>query len=144
MSVNMAPALNPSAASGSRLVPRLRLALAVVVAPAIPMAWVALQTSGSLWAPFVYLWGYIVFAVSGAPLLAYAYVRRRLLACVTCGGVAAVLPLLLISSLSMFRTLHATSQTATDLGSLFALGCVGGAVFWLISFWEPRGLTQRR
>jgi hypothetical protein len=102
------------------------------------MACVALQTSGSLWSPFVYLWGYLAFAVTGVPLVAYAYVRRRFLTCVACGGVAAILPLLLLASLSMFSTLHATPRAVMDLLSIVAAGGVGGAIFWLISFSEFR------
>ena len=128
---------NPLQLSDSRLASRLRLACAVVVSPVIPMAWVALQTSGNLWSLFAYMWGYLVFALTGAPLVAYAYARRRFFACVVCGSIASILPFLLLASLSMFSTVHATARTAIDLVSLVAAGGAGGVIFWLISFWVP-------
>ena len=98
------------------------------------MAGITFQTSGSLWSPAVYLWGYLAFAVTGMPLLAYCYVHKRLVACVVCGGIAAVLPWLLLESLSMFSNLDATPRILIDLMSLFALGGVGGLIFWLVAF----------
>jgi hypothetical protein len=115
-------------------VPWLKLMFAMAVSPAVPMAWIAMQTTGTLWAPFVYLWGYLTFILTGMPLAAFAYVRGTLLACVACGGFASILPLLLLASLSMFSTMHMTDRTVIDMLSLFVAGGLGGAVFWLILF----------
>lgn len=134
LSLTMSRVFNPTSLRNARLVSRLRLVFAIVASPAIPIAWIALPTSGSLWSPAVYLGGYLAFAVTGMPLVAYAYVRRRLFACVVCGGIASILPWLLLASLSMFSTVHMTARTVFDLANLAALGGVGGAIFWLISF----------
>lgn len=136
--LSMFQLFNPPQPRDARVVSRLRLGFAIVASPAVPMAGISLQTSGSLWSPTVYLWGYLAFAVTGMPLVAYAYVHRRLFACVVCGGIAAILPWLLLASLSMFSTVHVTPRMFIDLTSLVALGGTGGVIFWIISFLQLR------
>lgn len=113
---------------------KLRLVLAMLISPAIPISLVSFQSTGSIWSPFFFLWGYLVFAVTGMPFAAYAYVRRTLFVCVVAGGIASIAPLLLLASLSMFETMNLNKQAIKDMFGLIAAGGVGGAIFWLILF----------
>jgi hypothetical protein len=110
--------------------------VAAVFSPLIPIAWVSWQTSGGVWSAFVYLWGYLLFGVVGLPLALYAYTRRKFWICVICGAGAAIVPLLLLGSLSMFSTVQVNARAIIDWLALIVAGAVGGAAFWVISSWS--------
>lgn len=117
----------------------LRLIVAGVVSPAIPMgalASIMWKTSGSsAWFPLVFLFGYLFFAIFGIPMIALIKDGIDFGRCAALGGAISILPILMLGIFSIGSNNAALSGRALfDLIVLFSVGGIGGAVFWLIAF----------
>lgn len=116
----------------------LRLVLAMVIAPAVPILAVSLAywwgTGNAKWIPLFFFFGYLFFLVLGIPIAAMLLKTRRLVSCVLSGGAVTLAPLVLLSLLSMSTSTRFTGENLLSYILLVVAGCAGGAVFWLIAF----------
>jgi hypothetical protein len=74
--------------------------------------------------------------------LAVVIVRKSLITCVVIGILNAILPLLGVSAISLFKTITFTSIDSLIFWLLLAglAGC-GGALFWIMAFWKGGDLS---
>lgn len=120
----------------------IRLLLAVVISPGISIAAISIAYYGKL-LPLFFLSGYLFFILIGLPIVGMLLKNRRILSCAIGGGCTAVIPPLLVNSLSFFATSPLfTLEGMLGYFSLFFYGCVGGAFFWLIAFAGQRGAKK--
>jgi hypothetical protein len=116
----------------------LRLMLASVIAPSVPILALSIMSYGRV-VPFLLLLGYLSFFLIGLPIVGILLKKKAFLSCVIGGGCAAITPIFLLNALSFFAANHFfTLENLFGYGSLFIEGCVGGALFWLIAFAERK------
>lgn len=116
-----------------------RLLAAMVISPLVPILALAmlywLNTGSKAWFPIFIIFGYLFFLIFGVPVAAVLMKKGDLSHCLVGGGVAAVAPLIVLGSLSLFSSGSAlNAQTLGTLVLVFLSGCVGGGIFWLIAF----------
>ncbi len=125
----------------------VRIVLAAIIAPAVPMAAFATVmwlSSGSVnWFPLVFIFGYLFFCVLGLPVMAILIERRTLKSCVVAGGTVTILPIVLLSlfSVPMMGSIY-TFRMLFDLSILFGAGVLGGILFWIIAFAGFKGTAR--
>jgi len=143
--------------------PLSRLILGFLAAPIIPAAAWALIMEGFqlsidrflLWLTVTLIAVYPTALLVGIPtyLLLRRYLRPRLLTIMTVAGIIAVIPWLALTlpSYVSVRCLGMIDGAMRPCGYrhyledrqllalIFALGMLGGAVFWLCAVWQPKG-----
>lgn len=113
-----------------------RFWLAVAVSPALPLTVLSLQVGYRYW-PLIFFFGYLYSWLMALPIMAVVMNRTTMASCSIGGGVAAIVPVALITILSLlFGENIFTWRTLQDFISLSSLGAAGGALFWLIAFWR--------
>jgi hypothetical protein len=116
----------------------LRLILASIIAPSVPILALSIMSYGRV-VSFLLLLGYLSFFLIGLPIIAILLVKKNFLSCVIAGGCTAITPIFLLNMLSFFAANYFfTLQNLFGYGTLFIEGCVGGALFWLIAFAEKK------
>jgi hypothetical protein len=84
---------------------------------------------------FILFASYVSMVVVGIPLSGVLIHQRSLLACSIAGATTAVVPVLLLMSLSLFSgTLGLGFADISGFVGLALAGVIGGSVFWLIAF----------
>ena len=124
----------------------MRLVLAGAIAPCVPiltMATMYWRISGSAnWFPVMFVVGYLCFFLFGLPTIGILLKKRTLPSCLLGGGVAAIAPMLLLDLFSLPVPANVFNvQNLIGHSILFATGCVGGALFWLIGFYRSNPTT---
>ena len=115
-----------------------RFWLAVAVFPALPLTVLPLQVGYGYW-PLIFFFGYLFSWLMALPIMAVVMTRPTMASCSISGGVAGIVPVALITILSLlFGEDIFTWRTLQDFISLFSLGAAGGALFWLIAFWRVK------
>ena len=69
--------------------------------------------------------------------MAVVMTRTTMASCIIGGGVAAIVPVALLTILSLvFGENIFTWRTLQDFIAMFSLGAASGALFWVIAFWR--------
>lgn len=119
---------------------RLRLALAAIISPAIPILALSisywLKTGSTTWFYIYFLFGYVFFFLVGFPLLGFLIKNRSWKSCALAGGFTAISPIIFINLITLFTSFHSFDLVFfISLILLFLFGGLGGVVFWFIAFW---------
>lgn len=116
-----------------------RLITAALISPSVPilaLATTLYETSGSEhWFPIVFVFGYLFFCLFGLPVIGILMRKRTLMSCLIGGGVVTLVPILLLSILSLSSSNNIyDGRMVFDMLALFLMGGLGGVVFWGIAF----------
>jgi hypothetical protein len=117
----------------------IRLILAAMISPSVPILGLATtlaRTSGSQhWYPIVFLFGYLFFCLIGFPVIGVLIRKRTLISCLIAGGAITIVPILLLSLFSLPSSNNVYGgRMLLDLLILFAMGMLGGLLFWGLAF----------
>lgn len=97
------------------------------------------SSAQAAWIPLLFLVGYFSFFLIALPLIAASLMNERLLACLSTGAAAAIVPVVLLDSLSLFSSSTVFSdEHLQGYGFLLLAGVVGGALFWFVSLVNDR------
>ncbi|MFZ6756445.1 hypothetical protein ACO0K9_04435 [Undibacterium sp. Ji50W] len=114
---------------------RYRLILAIAISPSVPILTLATlnwQRSGSTaWFPILLVLGYACFFLLGLPIAGILIKKKTLLSAMLGGACASIAPIFLLDLLSLF-----SAGNVSLYALLFITGSVGGALFWLIAFFD--------
>ena len=127
----------------------LRLIIAVIVAPSLPIGLLAFtyasQTGSDAWYAILFLCGYLFFIFVGPPILGVLIHSRKLSTCAVSGGAVTVAPIFLLGIFSILSNNQVfTPEMLLNLLLLFFAGCLGGMVFWLIAFAQVKKMRHPR
>lgn len=120
---------------------RYRLILAIAISPSVPIlvfATLNWRSSGSAaWFPILFVLGYLCFFLFGLPVVGILIKKKTLVSSMLGGGCAAVAPVFLLSLLTLFSSGNfLSSENLFGFVLLFVSGCLGGALFWAIAFFN--------